>query len=209
MNKASDFTPMGGRFRSYLPVVVDLETGGFNHETDALLQIAAITLRIDAKGELTPDEMYTNHIEPFPGSNIEPESLKINKIDPTHPLRMAIPEKEALNQTFKLVRNSIKKNECTRAILVGHNAAFDMNFLNKAVARTGIKRNPFHPFSSFDTVTLGGMAYGQTVLSKAVKAARIEWEESEAHSAIYDAEKTAELFCDVHNRWNLLNSFAS
>lgn len=198
---------MGGRFRSYLPVVVDLETGGFNHDTDALLQICAITLGIDEKGELFQDEMVTHHIEPFPGSNMEPESLKVNGIDPTHPLRMAIPETDALNNTFKMIRNSIKKNKCTRAILVGHNAAFDVNFLNKAVERTGIKRNPFHPFSNFDTVTLAGMAYGQTVLSRSLEAAKLGWDDNEAHSAIYDAEKTAELFCEIQNRWNAYRHF--
>lgn len=139
---------------------------------------------------------------------MEPESLAICGIDPYHPLRLAIDEKDALNKVFKHIRTAMKQNECNRAILVGHNAHFDLNFLNAAIERTGIKRNPFHPFSVMDTVTLAGMAYGQTVLARAIEAAKIKWDEDEAHSAIYDAEKTAELFCTILNRWNDLNNFA-
>ncbi len=201
MQERSDFFPIGSRFRGFLPVVVDVETGGFNHQTDALLQIAAVTLRMDAKGHLYRDETVTTHIKPFPGARLDPASLKVNGIDPNHPLRIAVSEEEALNQVFRVVRREIKAHNCTRAILVGHNAAFDLNFLNAAVNRTGIKRNPFHPFSSFDTVTLAGMAYGQTVLSRAAQAAQLGWDDAEAHSAIYDAEKTADLFCEIMNRW--------
>ncbi|HLF63666.1 MAG TPA: exonuclease domain-containing protein, partial [Saprospiraceae bacterium] len=96
---------------------------------------------------------------------------------------------------------AMKKHHCKRAILVGHNPSFDLGFLNAAVERCRIKRNPFHPFSTFDTVTLGGLAYGQTVLSRAVTAAGLAWDEKQAHSARYDAERTAELFCIIVNRW--------
>jgi len=201
MSSHKDFFPLGQRFRGFLPVVVDVETGGFNHQTDALLQIAAITIRTDEKGILYPDEMVTHHIEPFPDANLEPASLEVNGIDPWHPLRLALPEHEALNNVFKTVRKAVKNNACSRAILVGHNAAFDLNFVNAAVERCGIKRNPFHPFSTFDTVSLAGMAYGQTVLARAVDAASLGWDENEAHSAIYDTQKTAELFCNIINRW--------
>ena len=105
-----------------------------------------------------------------------------------------------------MVRQQLKKHRCKRAILVGHNAAFDLGFVNAAVERTGIKRNPFHPFSTFDTVTLCGLAFGQTVLSKAVEAACLAWNDAHAHSASYDAEKTAELFCLIVNRWRSCNS---
>lgn len=197
----NDFLPIAHRFRSFLPVVIDVETGGFNHQTDALLQIAAVLLRMDEKGHLYREQTITHHVTPFEGSNLEPESLKVNGIDPFHPLRLAISEHDALNSVFKAVRREIKANECTRAILVGHNAAFDLNFLNAAVERTGIKRNPFHPFSTFDTVSLSGLAFGQTVLSRSVQAAGISWDDSEAHSATYDAEKTADLFCHIVNHW--------
>ncbi|MDQ7913542.1 ribonuclease T [Pseudomonas sp. 102515] len=193
--------PMARRFRGYLPVVVDVETGGFNAATDALLEIAATTVAMDEDGVLYPDHTYFFRVEPFAGANIEPAALEFTGIKLDHPLRMAVGEEHALGEIFKGVRKSLKANGCKRAILVGHNSSFDLGFLNAAVLRCGLKRNPFHPFSSFDTATLAGLAYGQTVLAKACQAAGIEFDNREAHSARYDTEKTAELFCGIVNRW--------
>ena len=193
--------PMAARFRGYLPVVVDVETGGFNCATDALLEIAATTIGMDEQGFLYPDHTHFFRIEPFAGANIEQAALEFTGIKLDHPLRMAVSEEHALTEIFRGLRKSLKANGCKRAILVGHNSSFDLGFLNAAVTRTGIKRNPFHPFSSFDTATLAGLAYGQTVLAKACQAAGIEFDGREAHSARYDTEKTAELFCGIVNRW--------
>lgn len=198
---------MKNRFRGFLPVVVDIETGGVNSATDALLQIAAVILHMDENGSVYRGETHTTHIKPFPGANLDPKSLEFNGIDPDHPLRMAIPEDEALRLVFQPVREAIRQAECNRAVLVGHNAWFDLGFLNAAVNRCGIKRNPFHPFSCFDTATLSGLAFGQTVLARGVAAAGLDWDAREAHSAIYDAEKTAELFCNIVNRWDALNDY--
>lgn len=189
------------RFRGYLPVVVDVETAGLTAATDALLEIAAVTVRMDDEGIIYPHETHACHVLPFPGANLSPASLAFTGIDPYHPFRYALAEAEALQTIFKPVRHAIKASGCTRAILVGHNPSFDLNFINAAVARCGIKRNPFHPFSTFDTATLGGLAYGQTVLAQAARAAGLDWQESDAHSAIYDAQTTAELFCRVVNAW--------
>ncbi len=199
--KQQDLNPLGNRFRGFCPVVIDVETGGFNATTDALLEVAAVLIGINTEEKFFCQETISTHIKPFEGANLEPASLEINGIDPFHPLRIALPEKEALQKIFKPVREHVKLNKCTRAILVGHNAFFDLGFINAAVERTGIKNNPFHPFSNFDTVTLGALAYGQTVLSRIAEAANMEWENSSAHSAVYDAEKTAAIFCDVMNKW--------
>ncbi len=193
--------PMAARFRGYLPVVVDVETGGFNCATDALLEIAATTIGMDEGGFLYPEHTQFFRIEPFEGANIEQAALDFTGIKLDHPLRMAVTEEHALTEIFRGLRKSLKANSCKRAILVGHNSSFDLGFLNAAVNRTGIKRNPFHPFSSFDTATLAGLAYGQTVLAKACQAASIDFDGKEAHSARYDTEKTAELFCGIVNRW--------
>ena len=191
--------PIAQRFRGFLPVVVDVETGGFNSETDALLEIAAVLVYVDADGNLCRGETSRYHVLPFENANLDPASLEVNRIDPHHPLRPAIPERDALQRVFRDVRAELRETECNRAVLVGHNAHFDLGFVNAAVKRTGIKRNPFHPFSVFDTATLGGIAYGQTVLARAVKAAKIEWDPDAAHSAAYDAEVTADLFCKIVN----------
>ncbi len=195
---------MRERFRGFLPVVVDVETGGFNAATDALLEIAAVLLSVDPEGRLVRDVTIREHVRPFEGGRLDPASLAVNGIDPWHPLRIAAAEGDALGVIFREVRRVIREQECTRAILVGHNASFDLSFLNAAAARAGIKRNPFHPFSCFDTATLAGVAYGQTVLSRAVLAAGLEWSPQDAHSAAYDAERTAELFCAVCNQFRPL-----
>jgi ribonuclease T len=187
------------RFRGFLPVVVDVETGGFHAETDALLQIAAVLVEIDAGGRLYRGATHSYHVRPFENARLDPASLLVNKIDPWHPLRPAIDEADALQRIFREVRTAIRAQGCRRAVLVGHNASFDLAFLNAAVTRTGVKRNPFHPFSSFDTVTLAGAALGQTVLAKAAAVAGLGWDKASAHSASYDAERTAELFCLVCN----------
>jgi len=192
------------RFRGFLPVVVDVETGGFNASTDALLEVAAVMVRLNAAGDLELAEHHRFLVKPFEGARLDPASLQVTGIDPFHPLRPALDEAEALKRLFKEVRREVRAQDCKRAVLVGHNSFFDLQFLNAAVERTGIKRNPFHPFSSFDTATLGGVAYGQTVLSRAVAAAGFSWDESQAHSALYDAEMTARLFCDVVNRFRVV-----
>lgn len=191
---------MAGRFRGFLPVVVDVETGGFNAATDALLEIAAVMIDVDAAGVLSRGATHSFHVKPFEGSHIEPAALQVNGIDPFHPLRPALPEREALQRMFREIRHAMRAQSCRRAILVGHNAAFDLGFLNATVKRAEVKRNPFHPFSCFDTATLAGAALGQTVLAKAAMVAGLDWDKSSAHSASYDAERTAELFCLICNR---------
>jgi ribonuclease T len=197
----TDKIKMANRFRGFLPVVVDVETGGFNCETDALLEIAAVLLDINGDGNLARSETIRYHVKPFDGANIEDASLAVNGIDPHHPLRPAIDERDALQRVFREVRRAIRDNGCSRAVLVGHNAHFDLGFLNKAIERSAIKRSPFHPFSCFDTATICGVAYGQTVLARAAIAAGLGWDETQAHSASYDAEVTADLFCDAVNRY--------
>ena len=195
------FKKMSERFRGYLPVVVDVETGGFDWNRHALLEIAVQPVDLDENGLLVPGVTASAHLIPAPGTEIDPKSLQITGIVLDHPFRLAKEERDALEHVFVAVRAAVRKHDCQRAILVGHNAHFDLNFLNAAVARTQNKRNPFHPFSVFDTVSLAGVAYGQTVLARAVHAAGLSWNGEEAHSAVYDTERTAELFCKIVNAW--------
>jgi ribonuclease T len=191
---------MARRFRGYLPVAIDVETGGFNVATDALLEIALVLIDMDSGGALRRGATHDFHVQPFEGARLDPASLSVTGIDPWHPLRPALPERDALQRVFREVRHAIRAYTCRRAILVGHNAAFDLAFINAAVARAAVKRNPFHPFSCFDTATLAGAALGQTVLAKAIRVAGLEWDADSAHSARYDAERSADLFCLVCNR---------
>ena len=194
-------TTISNRFRGFLPVVVDVETGGLNPATDALLEVAAVLLGMNDEGELVIRDSHRYIVKPFEGARLDPASLKVTGIDPYSALRPALDEGEALRRLFKPIRSEVKAQGCQRAILVGHNAFFDLQFVNATVERARVKRNPFHPFSSFDTATLAGVAFGQTVLSRAVIAAGLAWEDDRAHSAIYDAQMTAKLFCKVVNRF--------
>ncbi|MEO6185735.1 MAG: ribonuclease T [Steroidobacteraceae bacterium] len=187
------------RFRGFLPIVIDVETGGFHARTDALLEIAAVIIEIDNAGRVRRGATHAFHVKPFEGSRLDPASLEVNGIDPWHPLRPAVDEVDALQRVFREIRTAIRSHGCRRAVLVGHNAAFDLAFLNAAVERTGLKRNPFHPFSCFDTATLAGAALGQTVLARAVQLAGFDWDSRSAHAAKYDAERTADLFCHISN----------
>lgn len=196
-----NFIPMSHRFRGFLPVVMDVETGGFDWNRHALLEIAVVPIEMDDNGLLYPGHTSSAHVIPAEGTEIDPKSLEVTGIILDHPFRLAKPEREALEHVFVPVRAAMKKYNCQRAILVGHNAHFDLNFLNATIARCGHKRNPFHPFSVFDTVTLAGVAYGQTVLARAVQAAGFNWNAEEAHSAVYDTEQTSQLFCKIVNAW--------
>lgn len=198
MNKLT----MRNRFRGFLPVIVDVETAGVNPQTDALLEICAITLKMDKEGVVSPNLCLHEHVMPFEGANLDKASLDFNKIEPDHPFRFAVPEKTALTQLIAPIKKEVKAMSCTRAILVGHNAWFDLLFLNQAFERCQLK-SPFHRFSSIDTASLSALVYGQTVLAKALACAKIEFKAEHAHSAIYDAEKTAELFCQMVNQFPL------
>ena len=198
---------MAKRFRGFLPVVVDVETGGFNSRTDAMLEIAAVILEMDTQGNIQIKETHSKNIDPFPGAVVEKAALEFTGIDIYDPERMPEEEGEALRDIFRPIRHEISATGCTRSVMVAHNAHFDLGFVNAAVNRNQIKRNPFHPFSCFDTSTLAGLAYGQTVLAKACQAAKMDFDNRSAHSALYDAVKTAELFCGIVNRWKDLGGW--
>ena len=190
------------RFRKYLPVVVDLETGGFNSKENAILEIA-ITLIEEVDESLVVGDTHRFHIKPYEGLIVEEESLEFTKIKLDHPLRNAISEEEALKNLFAIINKTKAKYECSRAILVGHNAHFDLSFLNEAIHRNNIKRSPFHPFSVLDTVSLGVITTQQTVLARICDALSIDYDSNEAHSAAYDSDVTAKVFCKVLNNLSI------
>ena len=201
MVKTYNKSPIAKRFRGFLPVVIDIETAGLNSATDAVLEIAAVILDIDENNQIHPTETHFAHVIPFEGANLDQNALEFNGIDPYQPLRFAVSEKEALDIICKPIHAAMKKTGCYKAVLVGHNPAFDITFLQAAIKRTNYKKNPFHAFTTLDTATLAALAYEHTVLAVAVKRAKIKFEVQEAHSALYDATKTAELFCKIVNRW--------
>lgn len=206
-NKKNDINTLAKRFRGYYPVVIDLETGGFNAQQDALLEMAAITLKMDNCGWLEIDKKLHFHIIPFITANIDKAALAFTGIDPTNPLRNAVDEHIALCALFKMVEYGIKNTNCNQAIIVAHNANFDHSFMIAAAHRMNVKYTPFHPFATFDTATLSGLIFGQTILAKACRIAGISFDNKQAHSALYDADRTALLFCEIVNRWKKLGGW--
>jgi ribonuclease T len=198
---------MAQRFRGFLPVVIDVECGGFNAQTDAILEIAAVILTINENLQLVPEETHFYRVVPFAGANLEEAALKFTGINPHHPLRIAHPEADVFSDMFGHIRNKMKLEGCKRAILVGHNAHFDHGFVRAASERHKLKRDPFHPFSSLDTASMAALCFGQTVLSRACTAAGMDFDPEAAHTARYDADKTAELFCIMINRWQKLGGW--
>lgn len=198
---------LANRFRGYFPVIIDVETAGFSSKTDALLEVAAVTVKLDKFNMLEPDIMVHHHVHPFLGANLEPAALEFNGIDPDCALRGAIDETDAMLDLCKTIRKAQKDADCQRSVIVAHNASFDQGFINAAINRSKIKRTPFHPFVSFDTTTLAALTLGQTVLLKACQTANIHFDPKQAHSALYDAQKTAELFCYMVNKWQALGGW--
>ena len=189
------------RFDGYLPIVIDIETSGVDAQKNAILEIAALTVDYDEAGLLTIKNNFACHVTPFEGARMDDAAMKITGIDPYHPFRFDVPENEALTQLFDFAENALQVTQCRRAVLVGHNAHFDLSFILAAAKRCKMKKTPFHSFTVFDTATLSGLVYGKTVLAKALRLARLGFDKNEAHSAIYDAKQTAELFCLIVNRF--------
>ena len=175
-----------------------METGGFNPNNNAILEIA-ITLIEEENGRLIPGVTERYHIEPYKDLIVEKESLEFTKIKLDHPLRQAVSEEDALKSLFKTINKNKTKYQCSRAILVGHNAHFDLSFLNASIERNKIKKSPFHPFSVIDTVSLGVAVTQQTVLARVCKELKIEYSNDDAHSAAYDSDVTAKVFCKILN----------
>lgn len=197
-------TKLKNRFRGFLPVVVDIETAGFNAQTDAILEFAAVFLSMDKLDIIKQHSIFHRHIEPFAGSNLEPTALEFTQIIPDHPFRFSVNELALLTELETEVKKHLENTGCFKAVLVGHNPQFDLSFIQAACERTGIGKKIFHQFTTFDTATLSALMFGETVLAKAVKKSGLHFNLKEAHSALYDAERTAELFCRIVNKANIL-----
>lgn len=191
------------RFDGYLPIVVDIETSGVDYQKNAILEIAAVSLNYNEENLLMPVSDFACHVTPFEGARLDETALEITGIDPFHPFRFDISEHDALTQLFHFVNQILEQTRCRRAVLVGHNAHFDLSFILAAAKRCKLKNTPFHAFTVFDTATLSGLIFGKTVLAKALRASKIGFDINEAHSAIYDAKQTAALFCYIVNKFKL------
>lgn len=197
------------RFRSFLPVVADVETAGFDPKVHALLEVAFMTVTMDEQGFLHPGELMSCNVRPFEGSEINEVNINFLGIDPFDESRNLKSEREGVVPMLKAISKRVKAEGCKRAILVGQNGSFDLRFLNAMCERLNYKRSPFHLFSVLDTASLAGLVYGQTVLARACEAAGIPFEDDKAHGAAYDTQKECELFCALYNRFTTFAGFIS
>ena len=193
-----NFLKTNERFGGLLPIVVDMETSGINPDSNAILELASIVLYLNDKLDLQCGNFFSCHVRPFPSSKIDPSSMYINTIEIENPFRLALSEEEAINRLFRFVYMNLRNFGCRKAVLVGHNANFDLAFLESARKRYKID-SPFHTFTVIDTATIGAVFYGKTVLANVVNASNMRFNPKLAHSAIYDAKITTDLFCSVTN----------
>ncbi len=195
------------RFRGFFPVIVDVETAGFNPATDALIELAACTVTFNDQGQLVRDESFHANILPFAGANMEKSNLDFLGVDPYDVNRHALTEEAFLKPLFKTLSKKAKAANCTRCILVGQNGHFDHSFVMAAAQRVDPKKCPFHPFSVIDLATLSMVLLGQSVLRVAVETAGLEFDTARAHGAEYDAEIETDLFCWLMNRYQELGGW--
>jgi ribonuclease T len=192
------------RFRGFLPVVVDLETGGLDATQSAILELAYSIPERAPDGRWRAGPVRDFQIAPFSGAVISDASLKLTGINLDDPRRAPQSEAKVFATLQADIAHALTVTGCKRAILVGHNTHFDLHFLLAMGRRLGVSESPFHPFCVLDTVTLGVLLYGHTVLARCVPAAGLEFVNRDAHSAAYDCLKTSELFVAVLNQYGAL-----
>ena len=87
------------RFRGYLPVVLDLETGGFDHQVNPILELACCFVQMqDDRLSIKGQESW--NVQPVDGMVVEPASLKVTGIDLDDPHRDAMDEASVLKDFF-------------------------------------------------------------------------------------------------------------
>ena len=197
------------RFSGFLPVVVDCETGGVDDpDQEALLEVAACPLEYDAEGLLCKGPLWHYHVQPFEGAVISEHALAVTQIKPDHPFRFAVTESIMAQQLTEKVNQMVKAHQCRKAVMVGHNAQFDLNYLKAAFKRSDmVKAFPFHDFVTFDTATISALWLRETVLARALHKAGIDFDTQEAHSALYDCERTATLVCQILNQVDVIRRY--
>ncbi len=103
---------MSRRFRGFLPVVIDVETGGFNSRTDALLEIAAVFIDIDASGTLSRGCHPQLPCAAVSGCATGPGLAERHRHRSLSSVAAALPEREAIQRIFREVRHQLKAYDC-------------------------------------------------------------------------------------------------
>ena len=155
-------------------VVFDLETTGFSSAKDKIIEIGAVKVE---NGEIT--DKYSTFVNPK-----IPIPFRITQLTSiTDEMVMESPEIETILPPFlKFVGD---------AVLVAHNASFDVSFIEENCRRQGIEPD----FTSVDTVGLARVllpTLSKFKLNVVAKALNISQEHH--HRAVDDARVTAEIY---------------
>ena len=155
-------------------VVFDIETTGFSAEADRIIEIGAVKVE---KGQITEKfSTFVNPKRPIPFRITELTSITDDMVIDAPEIEVVLP------QFLEFVGD---------AVLVAHNASFDVGFIEQNCKNQGLDTQ----FTSVDTVALGRVllpSLSKYKLDVVAKALGISLENH--HRAVDDAGATAKIF---------------
>lgn len=164
--------------RSLTYVVFDTETTGLLPDKDAVVQIGAVRL---VNGRKVAGEVFDTLVDP--GRPIPPSSTKVHGI--SDDMVVGAPRMAEAGARFRQFAKD--------AILVAHNAPFDMAFMKRDAAQAKARLdNPV-----FDTILLSAAIFGAEAshtLDAIAERLEVEIPAELRHTALGDAEATALIF---------------
>lgn len=178
LSKARNAAVADARLEDLTYVVFDTETTGLSPASDSIVQIAAVRL---VNGRRLESEVFDTLVDP--GRPIPPLSTEVHGI--TDSMVRGAPRIDAVGAQFHRFAQG--------AVLVAHNAPFDMEFLRRNEAGIGARFD--HPV--LDTVLLSAVVFGQLEehsLDALTARLGITIPEEARHTAIGDTIATADAF---------------
>lgn len=159
---------------------IDVETTGLDPYTHELIEVAAIRA---SWSSLRPLRVATRKVQPMRIESADPRALEVNGYAPEG-WADAVSLEDALRVLAPLMEG---------AALAGHNVGFDVAFLERAYAETGLPL-PAVDYHRLDTSSLSWLfaAEGES-LSLAATCRRLGIEQSNAHRALADAWSSLEV----------------
>lgn len=162
-------------------VVFDTETTGLLPHKDEIVQIGAVRV---LKGRIIEGETIDMLVDP--GMPIPPASTRVHGV--TDAMVAGAPGIDSAGRSFHQFARD--------AVIVAHNAPFDMAFLRRHAGRMGVSWD--HPI--LDTVLLSAVLFGSSethTLDALCSRLNITIPERLRHTALGDAYATAQTLCKM------------